>query len=454
MSDMPTPSAGRPGFVRSVIALVSGTALAHAVTAGALPVLSRLYSPSDFGLLAVLSGAVSLVAVAAGLRYDIAVSIPDDDGDAFHLLVLAALCTAAVSAVLALVIAVAPQWVAAVIGQPALAPFLWILPVGVVCAAIYSALQFWHGRHQRFTLLARTRIAQAGASSGGQIGLGWMAAGPAGLLSALIVNPGLAVMALGLPLLRQAPRIQWERLRMVARQFSRFPKYSTLEALANSATIQLPVIMIAALAAPSEAGLLAMAMYAMQAPMALMGSAIGQVYVAGAPREHRAGQLGQFTGRIMAGLMKAGIGPLVCAGILAPALLTLLLGKQWERAGDMVAWMTPWFIMQFLSAPVSMALHVAGHQRRALLLQVVGMAIRVGAVLVAATASSSHVVEAFALSGFVFYSLYFAVIVQSAGVSAAGLVRALGRALPQAAAWILASLVVVYVLAHYAPTHG
>ena len=65
-----------------------------------------------------------------------------------------------------------------------------------------------------------------------------------------------------------------------------------------------------------------------------------------------------------------------------------------------------------------------------------------------------HVVEAFALSGFVFYSLYFAVIVQSAGVSAAGLVRALGRALPQAAAWILASLVVVYVLAHYAPTHG
>lgn len=455
MTSVPTPGpTARSGFVSAVVALIGGTVIAHALTAAALPVLSRLYSPSDFGLLAVLSGAVALVAVAAGLRYDIAVAIPDDDDDALHLAALAAICTATVSAVLGIIIAIAPQGVASLLGQPSLAPLLWLMPVGVLLASLYSALQFWHGRRRQFTLLARTRVVQAGCSSGTQIGLGWLGAGPAGLLSGLVVNPGLAVVSLGWPLLREVRRLRLPRLRSVAIQYSRFPKYSSLEALANSATIQLPIIMIAALAARSEAGFLAMAMYAMQAPMALMGSAIGQVFVSGAPAEHRAGRLGIFTAEIVAGLMKVGIGPLLSAGLLAPGLFALVLGSEWERAGHMVLWMTPWFIMQFLAAPVSMALHVAGHQRSALVLQVAGIAIRVGAVLLATAVDVGYVVEAYALSGFVFYLAYFIVIAKTTAMPVQGLWVALRRAAPLIAAWLAVSAAVAFVLSRHVLPHG
>jgi hypothetical protein len=68
--------------------------------------------------------------------------------------------------------------------------------------------------------------------------------------------------------------------------YRRFPVYSTWEALANSAAIHVPVILVAAVAAPDEAGYLMLAMYVLQAPMSLIGAAVGQVYLSKAPAVH------------------------------------------------------------------------------------------------------------------------------------------------------------------------
>ena len=61
---------GQGGFLRAVLVLVGGTAFAHAITALALPILTRLYSPADFSTLAVFSSLLSIVAVAACFRFD------------------------------------------------------------------------------------------------------------------------------------------------------------------------------------------------------------------------------------------------------------------------------------------------------------------------------------------------------------------------------------------------
>jgi O-antigen/teichoic acid export membrane protein len=426
--------------VRAVIVLVSGTALAHGLTAAALPVLSRLYSPTDFGMLAVFASALSIVSVAACLRYELAVPLPEQNDDALHLLALAIGCALGLATLLALPVLLAPVWIARQLGQPALAPYLWLLPVGVALAGAYSALQFWFVRQKGFGLLARTRIAQSACSVGTQVGLGWWAAvGPLGLLLGHVMNTGIACLLLGGQMARAAPRLSWAKTRAVAREYSRFPKYSTFEAVANSASIQLPIIMIAALAVPSEAGYLMMAMTVMQAPMSLIGTAISQVFLSRAPVEHREGRLGIFTVDILSALFKAGVGPLIAVGVLSPLLFGLVLGAGWQRAGFLVAWMTPWFILQFIVVPISMALHVTNHQRAALLLQLAGIVIRVGAVIAAPYLMPGKVSEIYAVSGFFFYLLYLAVVLRLVDASARNLLAALTKALPIILGWVLAS---------------
>lgn len=415
------------GFLRSVGVLVGGTAFAQAIMVLALPIITRLYTPSDFSVLAVFAGLVSIISVAACLRFDVAIPIPQQDNDAANVLGLALLCTLVVSFILAICVLFIPVWAVIWLNQPNLEPYLWLLPIAVMLSSAYSALQFWFVRKKNFATIAKTRIAQSCAGASTQIGFGWVNFAPLGLILGQILNNSIACIGLGYQCVKTEKTIlstiNLQGMRAVFSDYHRFPKYSTLEALSNSAGLQVPIIMIAAFATGPEAGYLALAMYAMQAPMGLIGTAVSQVYLSRAPDEHRAERLGAFTTTVFGGLIKTGVGPLIFAGVIAPDLFAMIFGAEWRRAGVLVAWMTPCFIMQFLAAPVSMALHVTNNQKAALTLQLLGLILRTGAVYGMSTLSVSFISETYAFSGFVFYLVYILVVLQTVGAPWADVMR-------------------------------
>jgi O-antigen/teichoic acid export membrane protein len=401
--------------------LVSGTAGAHLITAAAMPLLSRLFDPAEFGTLAVFAGLIGTVSVAACLRYDVAIALPESDRDASGLLFLGLISAAGFSLITCAFVAVGSDWIARVTERQALREGAWLMPIGIFAAAACSALQNWSIRDRSYGLLARVRVGQSLVGSGIQLGLGLTGTGAIGLLAGNVANAGVAVVYLGF---RSAARLRAlahglgaDDLRRLALEYRRFPVYSTWEALANSASIHIPVVLIAAVAPAAEAGYLLLAMYVMQAPMSLIGSAVGQVYLSKAPEAHRRGDLGGLTVDVMSRLAASGIGPLIAVGILAPSTFGAIFGEGWERAGWLVAWMTPWFVMQFLASPVSMSLHVAGRQRAAMILQLCGLLARVAAVWLASRYWSDSVGEAYALSGFLVYSTYLLVVINVVGGS-------------------------------------
>ena len=443
--------AGPPKFFfrRSVMVLVGGTAFGHIITALALPVATRLYSPADFSALAVFASVVSIVSVAACLRFDIAIPVSTSDDEAASLLVLSLLSAACISLIVGVTLASFPATMIESLGLAAIDSYLWLLPLGIFLAAAYSALQGWFVRKSGFGLIARCRVIQSTSMVAGQIGFGVSGIAPLGLLIGHSLNTAFGCLVLGRQVLLEASdlfaQINRASLCLVLYKFSRFPKFSTLEALCNSAAIQLPVIMIAALALGPEAGYLTLAMSIMQAPTALIGNAIGQVYLSRAPEEYRNGNLSHFTSETLAGLSKVGIGPLIFVAILAPDGFSLVFGENWRRAGEMLAWMTPWFVMQFLSSPLSMAVHVTKHQRLALALQVFGLCVRVLMVWAASNWSSKYLVESYAISGWVFYSAYFAVVLAVTRVKFDTLIRSLITAIIPCLLWVFGALAILFV---------
>jgi O-antigen/teichoic acid export membrane protein len=432
------------GFLSSVGVLVGGTGFAAAISAVMLPVLTRLYTPHDFSLLAVLTGMISIISVAACLRFDIAIPIPEQDNEAANVLALAVVSVFAVVIVLSGVLFALPASLLARFKQPSLESYLWIVPVGVATVAVTSALQYWLVRKKDFHAIARNRIAQAGAGAATQLSFGWLN----GMVLGLVLGPTVAASAgcagLAYRIARTDGklfrRVNWRQMRSTFSAYHRFPKYSALEALSNSAGIQLPIIMIAALAHGPEAGFLSLAMFVIQAPMGLLGTAIGQVFLSRAPQEHRLGRLDVFTTGVLGALLKIGVGPLIFGGLLAPDLFAKIFGEDWRRAGILMAWMTPWFVMQFLASPVSTALHVVNRQRAALLLQLFGVAVRVGSVYGASLFAVGAVSEAYAVSGFVFYLVYFLVVLSAVRVCASGVLGELRKAAPTLIIWIGAGL--------------
>jgi O-antigen/teichoic acid export membrane protein len=428
-------------FARALGLLVSGTALAHAITALSLPVLTRLYTPEQFATLAVFGALLAVLAVAAALRLELAVPLPESDEDAANVVALALTASGAVALLVLAVVLALPQRIAAWLEQPALAPHLWLLPAGVLLAGCYSTLQLWCVRKREFGLMARTRVSQAVLSNGAQIALGAAGVSAFGLLIGQVLNVGAGSVGMAQRLLRGSlPRaaVSWPRMQAMLSRYRRFPTYSTADALCNAAGIQLPVLVIAMTAAPAEAGYLLLAVTAMQAPMALLGNAIAQVFLAEAPARHRNGELGELTARVVGGLLATGVGPIVFAGFVAPDVFALIFGAEWRRAGELVAWMTPWFALQFLVVPVATTLHVTESQRAALALQAAGLVMRMGAVLVCAALARQWLSEVYVVSGALFYALYLGVVLRQAGVRRAALARYSRRGAWVVGAWAAA----------------
>jgi len=434
-------------FVRHVSVLAGGTAMAQAIGVLALPLITRLYTPADFSVLAVYSSILAIVAGVACLRLDIAVPLPARDEDAANLLAVALACCTMAAGLAAVAIWVAAEQIVKAVGQPGLQPYLWMIPLGIWLTGAYSAVQFWATRKKRFAAIAKTRVAQTASSAMAQMGFGmWGALGPFGLLLGQLLSSGAGVFGLGRTAWRkdrQALRqVAWADMCRVFRAHDRFPKYSTFESFANNGAIELPVIIIAAVALGPEAGYLFLAMKAMAIPLSLIGGAVSQVYLSRAPDELRAGQLAPFTLKAIAGLARAGTGPLLFAGLAAPAVFPWVFGAEWQRAGEMVAWMTPWFILQFLSSPVSMSLHVTGNQRIALILQVFGLVVRVGATGFAALFASAHVFEFYAASGVVFYAAYLLAVAHVTKMNGRDLWRALAARPQTTLVWVITGLAV------------
>ncbi len=401
-------------FIRDVAKLSLGTLGGRVIALAALPMLTRIYSPADFSLLATYLALVSTISVAACLRLEIAIPLVDTDEEAGVLLTLAILILTVVTLLISLPVLVMPGSVARWLGSPGIEPYLWLVPLGVAFAGSYSALQYWATRARRFGDIARTRMGQSAAGVSTMLLLGMSGFTPLGLLMGNMISMGAGGGSLAASARRHGDIKCWVPLSTLGQTLQRhlrYPLFSMPEAIFNIAGIQIPVLLIAAHQG-TEAGYLMLAMQVMTAPMTLLGSSISQVFMSRAPKEYQQGTLAPFTLSIMKRLAITGIGPLVLVGALAPFLVPLIFGVNWSRSGEIVAWLVPWIALQFIASPVSMVMYVVGHQRTMLFLTSLGFCMRVG-LTSAAVALDRCLVEVFALVSAIFYAVCIGIFIRA-----------------------------------------
>lgn len=396
-------------LVRSIGVLAGGTSFAQLIALLTLPILTRLYSPDDFSVLAVYSSFLALISVISCLRFEIAIPMPKEDKDAVALLFLSLVSVVVITLLTTIgVLLFSSQIEHATEGK--LVGYLWLMPIGVFFSGLYGALQYWATRHKAFPLVAKTRMTQAISGSCTQLGLGFFGFAPFGLLAGQLLSVSAGVFGLAKYLVKTQRDIFKEtslnRVKLVFKQYDRFPKYSTWESFANSGAIQIPIILIAHYAVSAEAGFLMLAMRLLAAPMSLIGGAVAQVYLAEASEKYHEGMLRKFTHKTIISLFKVGLPALLFAGVVAPFLIPLIFGDEWQRTGILIAWMAPWFLMQFITSPVSMALHITHSQKIAMVFQFFGLILSAGSVLIAGFYFNEYIAEIYAISGLVFYSSY------------------------------------------------
>lgn len=367
-------------FARGVSVLVGGTVGAQALMVLASPLLTRLYTPEDFGLLAVYASILSLFTVIASLRYELAIPLPEKDSEAAHAAILSLLIVGLITAISALVILISGDHLAKLINAPDMANYLWLIPMGVLAIGCYQVFNYWAIRTKSFGTIAKTKISQSLATLAVQ--LSGFKLGVLALMLGQTGGQSVGVMNLALPALK-SPHFkdwQWSDLKKIAARYKSFPIFSTWGGFLNTASMQLPPLLFAIFFSAGVAGLYALAHRVLAMPMSLIGSAVGNVFFANAAEAYREDRLAPLFEAVYAKLVSIIMPVVLVLMIDAPRLFAVVFGENWQEAGELARWMAPWLAVVFVASPLSVLYEVLERQKFGMYFQGLMLLVRVVAI--------------------------------------------------------------------------
>ncbi len=344
-------------FVRSVLVLAGGTAFAQALTILISPIITRLYSPQDFGVLAVYVSLLAILGGISSLNYENAIPIADDDESAVNVVALSCIILFATGFLIVFFLFFFGDYLIGWTNTPAIKPFLALLPLGILGVGLYQILSNWAVRKRHFKLIARAKINQSIGKSAIQLGGALIFPG----LIWLILGQMIGVAGGTINLFRYfytnnknfIKNIKISNLSSTAYRFKRFPLFSNGAFFLNSLNLQLPNLLLAAFYGPRVAGLYMLGQSVLGLPLNLIGNSLAEVFFGEAAHYSKQSleHIKRLFIRVTWSMFLLGL-PIVGLSLLAPLYFPVVFGREWIEAGTYVQIFSVAFLLRFCAVPI------------------------------------------------------------------------------------------------------
>lgn len=314
------------------------SAAGQLIVIGSLPAYSRLFDPSTYGQYLIFVGAVGVVSVFAGVRYDSAIVLPRNDRLASMLTALVMLVALAVG----LLIASATLLASAVPWGPA----RWLtnqgdigygLAVATIIGAAQRCLSSWCIRSSRFLSMGFGLFLWCLVTVVAQLTLAHVTSQLAALVWGFVCALGFQTAWLAAATLRNGHQV-WIRqisgrgLKIAAYKYRRFPTYMVGYALASSVRDRLIQIVLGIGAGAAVVGRFGLAYRVSFAPNSLIYNAVSPLFFSIATRNSRA-IVGRFAASLVEVSFVALVVPYVAFALEAPSITDGVLAEKWHGTG-------------------------------------------------------------------------------------------------------------------------
>jgi O-antigen/teichoic acid export membrane protein len=355
-------------YHKNFLTLLSGNGLAQVIPFAIGPILSRLYTPEEFGSYSNFMAIMGLFVIVACGRMELAIMLPQLKEDAldvvrkalFYLkwiLLISLGCGLFLSDTLS-----------QLFESPDIKGYLFMLPIFVLINGIYLIAYNWLVRMSKYKMLASSNIVMAAVMAVVNVGMGFMGFGVAGLILANLIG-----MATLLVMFHKTIAELWKGVKArkgmplteVSTRYRDFPRVNMAHAFFDVANQQFLFNLIFT----SLFGVMAMGFYALsaryvRAPIRSFNASIAQVYYSEASALVREGKaFSHLMLRSVRTMLVFAIPFLVVLLLFAPDLFSWFFGEEWHEAGLYARALSPAICSQFLVSPVSMTPIICSRQK-------------------------------------------------------------------------------------------
>lgn len=315
-------------------------------------VLGRLYEPSQVGELEIVLKISAVLIAIAGLRYEMAIIVEDDQEKANNLTRLSLFLNFIFSCFTLAVLLLFKESIATFFGFSS-SNFLLFVPLMVWFSGSAEALLLHRNRDKKYKKISTNRVATSLSGVSYKIGHPILSPFQAnGLLVGHILGQAVAFghMLYKLPL--RIFRYSTEQIKQVAKSYKSFPLYSMPGAVLNIVATSLPVFLISYYAGEDATGHFSYAYKLSYLPLSMLAMALGQVYFEKLSRSSTdKAESGELSKELLLFLSGLAILPCIILFFWGQELALFFLGDKWSDAGLYIENTILFYTAMFITNP-------------------------------------------------------------------------------------------------------
>jgi len=364
-------------FSRNVLTLMTGTTIAQAIPIAISPILTRLYTPEDFGIFALYISIALLFATMATGRYELAIMLPKKESDAVNILFLSLMITLVITLLTLCIVFFFNQQITDILGNQEISSWLYFIPFTVFFMGLYQSLNYWSNRKKAYKRLAISRVVQSGVTGGANLGMGGLQFGASGLIIGNIIGQSLSTLYLFNHVWREDSRViqLFNKIKIIAllKKYKKLPLLNLPNVFIDNFRLSGINILIAKFFTTTTLGQFALAWKMVQTPMSVIGKSLSQVFfqkIASVKRHELYAIIKTF-------IVKASLVALPVFLVIyffSVDIFSFVFGTNWRLAGESASIMSPWLFLNFLTSPLSQIFIILNRQEIMLLFSIFYMA--------------------------------------------------------------------------------
>lgn len=317
-----------------------GTAFVQVLGILFSPIITRIYSPEDFGVFTLYNSFLGILLIVGTLKYEFSIPIARNNIIALNIISLSTVLLAIFCLILLFISFFFKEPLLKLLDAEVLMDYIYLLPIGLFFAGFYNILLQWALRTKNFKKIMHTKVSQGIGLNLSQTVLGKLLVGPMGLLVGHIIGKSAGLYTLSKKLYHTEKNsfgsISINKMKWAAKRYVQFPLYTMPSQFLSTVGVELPVFIIIAIYGSTTVGQYGLANLIVNIPVALIGTAIGDVFYAEAAKNgrERPNDLLKLSNKLIKRLLLLGLLPTIILVIGAPFLFSFIFGERWFAAGQ------------------------------------------------------------------------------------------------------------------------
>lgn len=344
---------------KNILKLVSGEGIGRAIGFITAPCITRLYTPSDFGVLAVFSSLCALSYPFCTLRYNIAIPLHPNEKVGSNALAACLFILVVNTLIVSAALVLFHAQILSFCSSEEIDAFWYFVPVAFFLCGISEVLSYYSTRYRYFSIIAKVTVTQKIIGASAKIVLGLLHSNVIGLLigNILAESGGLTlyIRTYWRRLKAGARDVTWRKIRFVLKRYVDFPLYRLPSQILQTASGSLPILYYAWHFGTGATGRISLAITMLSVPVAVACKSVGKAFygeIAALGRKNGR-EISALTVRIMKRLLVIGMVPFTLVVCFGPWIFQTYFGTEWAESGVYARSLCLYLIFRFVYSPIS-----------------------------------------------------------------------------------------------------